>query len=216
MSSRHSDSGIAGATLRHRAVRRGAEPDRGGAVRRVVGVGAGLRRPNRRSRNEEAASAPSGGGLSSRLQRVSPWRQRLSRSPSRCPPEPTSAALTRAPLCGERRSSPPSTAMHSASSTNSQDGVLVLDLDDVPPPAAEQTLRSVGSLQQAAEGAMGGSRRVSHPDGSPARLKLGLPLGAGEYEAVDISGPAQRWARSATLRFQPRPADDSNQPRDKP
>ena len=70
--------------------------------------------PQQRSRNDEAASAPTGGGLSSRLQRVSPWRQRLSRSPSRCPPEPTSAARTRAPLCGERRSSPPSTVMHSS------------------------------------------------------------------------------------------------------
>jgi anti-sigma-K factor RskA len=69
-------------------------------------------------------------------------------------------------------------------STSSQDGVLVLDLDDVPSPAAGKHYE-VWVLRQSSGGAMEAVGAFT-PDGSHVRLKLGLP-GAGDYEAVDVS-----------------------------
>ena len=69
-------------------------------------------------------------------------------------------------------------------STGTQDGVLVLDLDDVPPPAAGKHYE-VWVLRQSSGGAMEAVGAFT-PDGSRVRLKLGLP-GAGNYEAVDVS-----------------------------
>jgi anti-sigma-K factor RskA len=69
-------------------------------------------------------------------------------------------------------------------STGTQDGVLVLDLDDVPPPAAGKHYE-VWVLRESSGGAMEAVGAFT-PNGSRVRLKLGLP-GAGNYEAVDVS-----------------------------
>jgi hypothetical protein len=69
-------------------------------------------------------------------------------------------------------------------STTSQDGVLVLDLDDVPPPAAGEHYE-VWVLRQSSGGAMEAVGAFT-PAASHVRLKLGLP-GAGDYQAVDVS-----------------------------
>lgn len=69
-------------------------------------------------------------------------------------------------------------------STGTPEGVLVLDLDDVPPPAAGKHYE-VWVLRQSNGGAMEAVGAFT-PAGSHVRLKLGLP-GAGDYEAVDVS-----------------------------
>ena len=85
------------------------------------------------------------------------------------------------------RGTPEFSAVHGDAqlySTSSQDGVLVLDLDDVPPPAANKHYE-VWVLRHSSGGAMEAVGAFT-PDGSQVRLKLGLP-GPGDYEAVDIS-----------------------------
>ena len=69
-------------------------------------------------------------------------------------------------------------------STTTQDGVLVLELDDVPSPAVGKHYE-VWVLRQSSGGAMEAVGAFT-PNGSRVRLKLGLP-GAGNYEAVDVS-----------------------------
>lgn len=68
--------------------------------------------------------------------------------------------------------------------TSKQDGVLVLDLDDVPAPAAGKHYE-VWVLRQSGGGAMEAVGAFT-PESSRVRLKLGLP-GPGDYEAVDVS-----------------------------
>jgi anti-sigma-K factor RskA len=85
------------------------------------------------------------------------------------------------------RGTPEFSAVHGEAqlySTSSQNGVLVLDLRDVPPPAAHDHYE-VWVLRDSSGGAMEAVGAFT-PDGSQVRLKLGLP-GAGKYEAVDIS-----------------------------
>jgi anti-sigma-K factor RskA len=69
-------------------------------------------------------------------------------------------------------------------STTTKDGVLVLDLDDVPPPAAGKHYE-VWVLRRSSGGAMEAVGAFT-PVGAQVHLKLGLP-GAGDYEAVDVS-----------------------------
>jgi anti-sigma-K factor RskA len=69
-------------------------------------------------------------------------------------------------------------------STSADDGVLVLDLDDVPPPAAGKHYE-VWVLRRSSGGAMEAVGAFT-PSGSRVRLKLALP-GPGDYEAVDVS-----------------------------
>ncbi len=69
-------------------------------------------------------------------------------------------------------------------STSAKDGVLVLDLSDVPEPAAGKHYE-VWVLRHSSGAAMEAVGAFT-PDGSHVRLKLGLP-GAGDYEAVDVS-----------------------------
>ena len=107
------------------------------------------------------------------------------------------------------RGTPEFSAVHGDAqlySTSSQDGVLVLDLDDVPLPAANKHYE-VWVLRHSSGGAMEAVGAFT-PDGSQVRLKLGLP-GPGDYEAVDISvepdgGPASHSGSSlAGGRFEP-------------
>ncbi len=79
-----------------------------------------------------------------------------------------------------------------------EDGVLALDLADVPAPAAGEHYE-VWVLREGAEGAME-AVGVFTPDASDVRLELRLP-GSGVYEAVDISvepdaGPAAHSGKS--------------------
>ncbi len=69
-------------------------------------------------------------------------------------------------------------------STSADDGTLVLDLDDVPPPAAGKHYE-VWVLRRSSGGAMEAVGAFT-PAGSRVRLKLALP-GPGDYEAVDVS-----------------------------
>ena len=137
-------------------LRRGAEPDRGGASA-AGGAPAGrdAAGPTRNGR-ADGRTAPeplpprSETGSLSRSQRVSQWLSRLSRSPSPCRRVRTwAAADARAAV----RGTPEFSTVHGDArlySTSSQDGVLVLDLDDVPPPGSGQALRGVGAQARAA------------------------------------------------------------------
>ena len=141
--------------------------------------------PSRSPHGDGACSVPAvGEGSSSRSQQASQWLSRSSRSPSPCRRARPWAVRTRARPCKERRSSRPFTVTRGCIRRAPQDGVLVLDLDDVPPPAAGKHYE-VWVLRRSSGGAMEAVGAFT-PDGSRVRLKLGLP-GPGDYEAVDVS-----------------------------
>ena len=85
------------------------------------------------------------------------------------------------------RGTPEFSAVHGDArlyATSRKDGVLVLDLADVPAPAPG-THYEVWVLRQSSGGAME-SVGAFTPGGSKVRLELGLP-GSGDYTAVDVS-----------------------------
>ena len=85
------------------------------------------------------------------------------------------------------RGTPAFSAVHGDArlyATSRKDGVLVLDLADVPAPAPG-THYEVWVLRQSSGGAME-SVGAFTPGGSEVRLELGLP-GSGDYTAVDVS-----------------------------
>lgn len=85
------------------------------------------------------------------------------------------------------RGTPAFSAVHGDArlyATSRKDGVLVLDLADVPAPAPG-THYEVWVLRQSSGGAME-SVGAFTPGGSKVRLELGLP-GSGDYTAVDVS-----------------------------